>query len=264
MYLFCRHLRTSGGARPAARTTRNQVFHGPGLTVAFRWRHRCSRPGCSRRFWSADAAVVERPGRRDRRLCVVSCPSERSFASYMLLWLWSVVLQGDGVQAKILGVGQRARPLESGYWVKLLALLLTLFLGRSDRRSVPGNRAGSARRLKRRAEGPLPAGADPPPMTGVGNQRRRRPMQALDHRFGRPAPPYAWSLGRFRGACLFGGARLFGVRGFAPAWLPGVRRLQVRGFRGVRGFGRTGAAAGSGPRSTFLRACFAAFFLGFQ
>jgi hypothetical protein len=71
-----------------------------------------------------EAAVVDRPGVEIDGF--VSFVLRAQFASYMLLWLWSVVLQVMGF-SEILGLTTRKA---FGVWVlgQVLALLLYLFL----------------------------------------------------------------------------------------------------------------------------------------
>jgi hypothetical protein len=110
------------GARAGGKTTRNQVFHVlayGGMPVAASllvWMFTALLVG--------EAAVVERPGAEIDGF--VSFVLRAQFASYMLLWLWSVVLQVMGF-SEILGFTTRKA---FGVWVlgQVLALLLYLFL----------------------------------------------------------------------------------------------------------------------------------------
>ena len=110
------------GKRAGGKTTRNQVFHVlayGGMPVAASllvWMFTALLVG--------EAAVVERPGAEIDGF--VSFVLRAQFASYMLLWLWSVVLQVMGF-SEILGFTTRKA---FGVWVlgQVLALLLYLFL----------------------------------------------------------------------------------------------------------------------------------------
>jgi Yip1 domain len=121
MYLFAA-IYGRLGTRAGGKTTRNQVFHVlayGGMPVA-----------ASLLVWMftvllvGEAAVVERPGAEIDGF--VSFVLRAQFASYMLLWLWSVVLQVMGF-SEILGLTTRKA---FGVWVlgQVLALLLYLFL----------------------------------------------------------------------------------------------------------------------------------------
>jgi Yip1 domain len=121
MYLFAA-IYGRLGQRAGGKTTRNQVFHVlayGGMPVA-----------ASLLVWMftvllvGEAAVVERPGAEIDGF--VSFVLRAQFASYMLLWLWSVVLQVMGF-SEILGLTTRKA---FGVWVlgQVLALLLYLFL----------------------------------------------------------------------------------------------------------------------------------------
>ena len=121
MYLFAA-IYGRLGKRAGGKTTRNQVFHVlayGGIPVA-----------ASLLVWMftvllvGEAAVVERPGAEIDGF--VSFVLRAQFASYMLLWLWSVVLQVMGF-SEILGLTTRKA---FGVWVlgQVLALLLYLFL----------------------------------------------------------------------------------------------------------------------------------------
>jgi hypothetical protein len=121
MYLFAA-IYGRLGQRAGGKTTRNQVFHVlayGGIPVA-----------ASLLVWMftvllvGEAAVVERPGAEIDGF--VSFVLRAQFASYMLLWLWSVVLQVMGF-SEILGLTTRKA---FGVWVlgQVLALLLYLFL----------------------------------------------------------------------------------------------------------------------------------------
>jgi Yip1-like protein len=121
MYLFAA-IYGRLGARAGGKSTRNQVFHVlaySGVPVA-----------ASLVLWMftvllvGEAAIVERPGvELDGFVAFVL---RVQFASYILLWLWTVVLQVMGF-SEILGLTTRKA---FGVWVlgQLLALLLTLFL----------------------------------------------------------------------------------------------------------------------------------------
>jgi hypothetical protein len=121
MYLFAA-IYGRLGKRAGGTTTRNQVFHVlayGGMPVA-----------ASLLVWMftvllvGEAAVVQRPGAEIDGF--VSFVLRAQFASYMLLWLWSVVLQVMGF-SEILGLTTRKA---FGVWVlgQVLALLLYLFL----------------------------------------------------------------------------------------------------------------------------------------
>jgi hypothetical protein len=121
MYLFAA-IYGRLGQRAGGKTTRNQVFHVlayGGIPVA-----------ASLLVWMftvllvGEAAVVQRPGAEIDGF--VSFVLRAQFASYMLLWLWSVVLQVMGF-SEILGLTTRKA---FGVWVlgQVLALLLYLFL----------------------------------------------------------------------------------------------------------------------------------------
>jgi hypothetical protein len=121
MYLFAA-IYGRLGKRAGGKTTRNQVFHVlayGGIPVA-----------ASLLVWMftvllvGESAVVERPGAEIDGF--VSFVLRAQFASYMLLWLWSVVLQVMGF-SEILGLTTRKA---FGVWVlgQVLALFLYLFL----------------------------------------------------------------------------------------------------------------------------------------
>jgi len=121
MYLFAA-IYGRLGKRAGGKTTRNQVFHVlayGGIPVA-----------ASLLVWMftvllvGESAVVERPGAEIDGF--VSFVLRAQFASYMLLWLWSVVLQVMGF-SEILGLTTRKA---FGVWVlgQVVALLLYLFL----------------------------------------------------------------------------------------------------------------------------------------
>jgi Yip1 domain len=121
MYLFAA-IYGRLGTRAGGKSTRNQVFHVlaySGVPVA-----------ASLVLWIftallvGEAAIVERPGVEIDGF--VAFVLRVQFASYMLLWLWTVVLQVMGF-SEILGLSTRKA---FGVWVlgQLLALLLTLFL----------------------------------------------------------------------------------------------------------------------------------------
>jgi hypothetical protein len=121
MYLFAA-IYGRLGARAGGKSTRNQVFHVlaySGVPVAASlviWMFTALLVG--------EAAIVERPGVEIDGF--VAFVLRVQFASYMLLWLWTVVLQVMGF-SEILGLSTRKA---FGVWVlgQLLALLLTLFL----------------------------------------------------------------------------------------------------------------------------------------
>jgi hypothetical protein len=121
MYLFAA-IYGRLGARAGGKSARNQVFHVlaySGVPVA-----------ASLVLWMitvllvGEAAIVERPGVEIDGF--VAFVLRLQFASYMLLWLWTVVLQVMGF-SEILGLSTRKA---FGVWVlgQLVALLLTLFL----------------------------------------------------------------------------------------------------------------------------------------
>ena len=121
MYLFAA-IYGRLGARAGGKSTRNQVFHVlaySGVPVAASlvlWMFTALLVG--------EAAIVERPGVEIDGF--VAFVLRVQFASYMLLWLWTVVLQVMGF-SEILGLSTRKA---FGVWVlgQVLALLLTLFL----------------------------------------------------------------------------------------------------------------------------------------
>jgi len=121
MYLFAA-IYGRLGTRAGGKTTRNQVFHVlayGGMPVAASllvWMFTALLVG--------EAAVVERPGAEIDGF--VSFVLRAQFASYMLLWLWSVILQVMGF-SEILGLTTRKA---FGVWVlgQVLALFLYLFL----------------------------------------------------------------------------------------------------------------------------------------
>lgn len=110
------------GKRAGGKSVRNQVFHVlayGGIPVAaslILWMFTALLIG--------EVAVVERPGVEIDGF--VAFVLRAQFASYMLLWLWSVVLQVMGF-SEVLGLATRKA---FGVWVlgQLLGLLLTLFL----------------------------------------------------------------------------------------------------------------------------------------
>jgi hypothetical protein len=121
MYLFAA-IYGRLGKRAGGKSARNQVFHVlayGGIPVA-----------ASLVLWIftallvGEVAVVERPGVEIDGF--VAFVLRAQFASYMLLWLWSVVLQVMGF-SEVLGLATRKA---FGVWVlgQLLGLLLTLFL----------------------------------------------------------------------------------------------------------------------------------------
>jgi hypothetical protein len=121
MYLFAA-IYGRLGKRAGGKSARNQVFHVlaySGVPVA-----------ASLVLWMftvllvGEAAIVERPGVEIDGF--VAFVLRLQFASYVLLWLWTVVLQVMGF-SEILGLTTRKA---FGVWVlgQLLALLLTLFL----------------------------------------------------------------------------------------------------------------------------------------
>jgi Yip1 domain len=109
------------GTRAGGKTTRNQVFHVlayGGMPVAASllvWMFTALLVG--------EAAVVERPGVEIDGF--VAFVLRVQLASYLLLWLWTIVLQVMGF-SEILGLTTRKA---FGVWVlgQVLALLLTLF-----------------------------------------------------------------------------------------------------------------------------------------
>jgi len=121
MYLFAA-IYGRLGARAGGKSTRNQVFHVlaySGVPVAASlvlWMFTALLVG--------DAAIVERPGVEIDGF--VAFVLRVQFASYMLLWLWTIVLQVMGF-SEILGLTTRKA---FGVWGlgQVLALLLTLFL----------------------------------------------------------------------------------------------------------------------------------------
>lgn len=121
MYLFAA-IYGRLGARAGGKSARNQVFHVlaysgvPVATSLVLWMFTVLLVG--------EAAIVERPGVEIDGF--VAFVLRLQFASYMLLWLWTVVLQVMGF-SEILGLTTRKA---FGVWVlgQLLALLLTLFL----------------------------------------------------------------------------------------------------------------------------------------
>jgi hypothetical protein len=110
------------GTRAGGKSARNQVFHVlayGGVPVAASlvlWMFTALLVG--------EAAVVERPGAEIDGF--VAFVLRVQFAAYMLLWLWTIVLQVMGF-SEILGLTPRKA---FGVWVlgQVLALLLTLFL----------------------------------------------------------------------------------------------------------------------------------------
>jgi hypothetical protein len=121
MYLFAA-IYGRLGKRAGGKSARNQVFHVlayGGIPVAaslFLWMFTALLVG--------EPAIVERPGVEIDGF--VAFVLRAQFASYMLLWLWSVVLQVMGF-SEVLGLATRKA---FGVWVlgQLLGLLLTLFL----------------------------------------------------------------------------------------------------------------------------------------
>ena len=121
MYLFAA-IYGRLGTRAGGKSTRNQVFHVlaySGVPVAASlvlWMFTALLVG--------EAAIVERPGVEIDGF--VAFMLRVQFASYMLLWLWTVVLQVMGF-SEILGLSTRKA---FGVWLlgQLLALLLTFFL----------------------------------------------------------------------------------------------------------------------------------------
>jgi hypothetical protein len=109
------------GARAGGKSTRNQAFHVlaySGVPVAASlvlWMFTALLVG--------EAAIVERPGVEIDGF--VAFVLRVQFASYMLLWLWTIVLQVMGF-SEILGLTTRKA---FGVWVlgQTMALLLTLF-----------------------------------------------------------------------------------------------------------------------------------------
>jgi Yip1-like protein len=121
MYLFAA-IYGRLGARAGGKAARNQVFHVlayGGIPVAASlvlWLFTALLVG--------ETAIVERPGVEIDGF--VAFVLRVQFASYMLLWMWSVVLQVMGF-SEILGLATRKA---FGVWVlgQLLGLLLALFL----------------------------------------------------------------------------------------------------------------------------------------
>jgi hypothetical protein len=121
MYLFAA-IYGRLGTRAGGKSTRNQVFHVlaysgvPMAASLVLWMFTALLVG--------EAAIVERPGVEIDGF--VAFVLRLQFASYMLLWLWTVVLQVMGF-SEILGLSTRKA---FGVWLlgQLLALLLTFFL----------------------------------------------------------------------------------------------------------------------------------------
>ena len=121
MYLFAA-IYGRLGARAGGKSARNQVFHvlaygGVPLAASLvLWMFTALLVG--------EAAIVERPGVEIDGF--VAFVLRVQLASYMLLWLWTIVLQVMGF-SEILGLTTRKA---FGVWVlgQVLALLLTLFL----------------------------------------------------------------------------------------------------------------------------------------
>jgi hypothetical protein len=120
MYLFAA-IYGRLGKRAGGKSTRNQVFHVlayggvPLAASVLLWMFTALLVG--------EAAVVERPGVEIDGF--VAFVLRVQLASYMLLWLWTIVLQVMGF-SEILGLSTRKA---FGVWVlgQVLALLLTLF-----------------------------------------------------------------------------------------------------------------------------------------
>jgi hypothetical protein len=121
MYLFAA-IYGRLGKRAGGKSARNQVFHVlayggiPVVASLVLWAFTALLVG--------EAAIVERPGVEIDGF--VAFVLRAQFTSYMLLWLWSVVLQVMGF-SEVMGLATRKA---FGVWVlgQLLGLLLTLFL----------------------------------------------------------------------------------------------------------------------------------------
>ena len=136
MYLFAA-IYGRLGTRAGGKSTRNQVFHVlayGGVPVAaslLLWMFTALLVG--------EAAVVERPGVEIDSF--VAFVLRVQLASYMLLWLWTIVLQVMGF-SEILGLSTRKA---FGVWVlgQVLALLLTFFFWILIAVLFPGNVPGA-------------------------------------------------------------------------------------------------------------------------
>jgi hypothetical protein len=136
MYLFAA-IYGRLGTRAGGKSTRNQVFHVlayGGVPVAaslLLWMFTALLVG--------EAAVVERPGVEIDSF--VAFVLRVQLASYMLLWLWTIVLQVMGF-SEILGLTTRKA---FGVWVlgQVLALLLTFFFWILIAVLFPGNVPGA-------------------------------------------------------------------------------------------------------------------------
>jgi hypothetical protein len=125
------------GTRAGGKSTRNQVFHVlayGGVPVAaslLLWMFTALLVG--------EAAVVERPGVEIDSF--VAFVLRVQLASYMLLWLWTIVLQVMGF-SEILGLTTRKA---FGVWVlgQVLALFLTFFFWILIAVLFPGNVPGA-------------------------------------------------------------------------------------------------------------------------
>jgi hypothetical protein len=136
MYLFAA-IYGRLGTRAGGKSTRNQVFHVlayGGVPVAaslLLWMFTALLVG--------EAAVVERPGVEIDSF--VAFVLRVQLASYMLLWLWTIVLQVMGF-SEILGLTTRKA---FGVWVlgQVLALFLTFFFWILIAVLFPGNVPGA-------------------------------------------------------------------------------------------------------------------------
>ncbi len=136
MYLFAA-IYGRLGTRAGGKSTRNQVFHVlayGGVPVAaslLLWMFTALLVG--------EAAVVERPGVEIDSF--VAFVLRVQLASYLLLWLWTIVLQVMGF-SEILGLTTRKA---FGVWVlgQVLALLLTFFFWILIAVLFPGNVPGA-------------------------------------------------------------------------------------------------------------------------
>ena len=136
MYLFAA-IYGRLGTRAGGKSTRNQLFHVlayGGVPVAaslLLWMFTALLVG--------EAAVVERPGVEIDSF--VAFVLRVQLASYMLLWLWTIVLQVMGF-SEILGLTTRKA---FGVWVlgQVLALLLTFFFWILIAVLFPGNVPGA-------------------------------------------------------------------------------------------------------------------------
>ena len=136
MYLFAA-IYARLGARAGGKSARNQVFHvlaysGVPLAASLvLWMFTALLVG--------EAAIVERPGVEIDGF--VAFVLRVQLASYMLLWLWTIVLQVMGF-SEILGLSTRKA---FGVWVlgQVLALLLTFFFWILIAILFPGNVPGA-------------------------------------------------------------------------------------------------------------------------